>query len=107
MCVLNHSVNRTEEAQSAQIIMPSKHLKSKNNDIFISILSDSHQVTPNNSGVHLAIVSTVVETSNPVAELNEGIAQLGEFLSLLFSFIFLIIYLTTFLISFYIFADIY
>lgn len=78
MCLLKHPVNRTEEAQSAQIIMPSKHLKGKNTDIFISILSDSHQVTPKNSGVHLAIVSTAVETSNPVAELNEGIAQLGE-----------------------------
>ena len=76
-CVLQHALNRTEEAQSAQIIMPSKHLKNKKNDIFISLLGKSHDVTPR-EGTYLAIVSTVVETSDPVAEVQEGIDQLGQ-----------------------------
>jgi Rab GDP dissociation inhibitor len=77
-CILKHPINRTEDAQSAQIIMPSKHLKHKKSDIFISLLSGAHEVTPRNSGAYLAIVSTVVETNNPIAEVAEGIAQLGE-----------------------------
>jgi RAB protein geranylgeranyltransferase component A len=77
-CLLKHPINRTDDAQSAQIIMPSKHLKGKNNDIFISLLGEAHEVTPRNSGTYLAIVSTVVETADPISEVNEGIAQLGE-----------------------------
>jgi Rab GDP dissociation inhibitor len=77
-CLLKHAINRTDDAQSAQIIMPSKHLKGKSNDVFISLLGEAHEVTPRKSGTYLAIVSTVVETADPIAEVNEGIAQLGE-----------------------------
>ena len=58
--------------------MPSKHLKGKKNDVFVSLLSDAHEVTPRDSGTFLAIVSTVCETDNPVKEVEEGIALLGD-----------------------------
>jgi Rab GDP dissociation inhibitor len=77
-CLVQHPINRTEDAQSAQIIMPSKHLKGKKNDVFVSLLSDAHEVTPRDSGTFLAIVSTVCETNNPVKEVEEGIALLGD-----------------------------
>ena len=71
-------MDRTEGAGSAQIIMPSKHLRSKKNDIFVSILGEAHEVTARNSNTYLAIVSTVCETDDPVSEVNEGIALLGD-----------------------------
>ena len=77
-CLVQHPINRTEDARSAQIIMPSKHLKGKKNDVFVSLLSDAHEVTPRDSNTFLAIVSTVCETSNPKSEVEEGIALLGN-----------------------------
>lgn len=75
-CVLQHSIKRTSDATSAQIIMPAKHLKSKSNDIFISVLSDRHSVAP--AGSLLAIVSTKCETADPRSEVNEGLAVIGD-----------------------------
>ena len=77
-CILNHPVPNTKNSLSAQIIMPARHLSNKQNDIFVSVLSEQHEVTPRRSGSYLAIVSTVAETQNPVAELAEGFKVLGD-----------------------------
>ena len=75
MCLLKHPVPKTNDTGSAQIIMPAKHLKNRNKDIFISILGNGHEVAP--KGVHAAIISTEVETSNPLQEVEQGIKLLG------------------------------
>ena len=44
-------------------------------DIYVCVVSDAHQVCA--KGYYLAIVSTTVETDNPVAELQPGLDLLG------------------------------
>lgn len=47
-------------------------------DIYISCVSDTHEVAP--KGHYIVLVSTFVETSNPKAELQPGLALLGNVL---------------------------
>ena len=62
---------------SCQIIIPQKQcIVKRNSDIFISVLSYSHQVTPKHKVV--AIVSTRVETEDYHKELDAGIRILGK-----------------------------
>eukprot|EP00300_Choanocystis_sp_HF-7_P027185 c32257_g1_i1.p1 GENE.c32257_g1_i1~~c32257_g1_i1.p1 ORF type:complete len:446 (-),score=110.55 c32257_g1_i1:44-1381(-) len=60
---------------SAQIIVPAKQV-GRDTDIYISYVSHSHNVVPQNK--YLAIVAALVETSNPEAELQPGFAILGQ-----------------------------
>eukprot|EP00298_Acanthocystis_sp_HF-20_P013894 c20552_g2_i2.p1 GENE.c20552_g2_i2~~c20552_g2_i2.p1 ORF type:complete len:449 (+),score=153.36 c20552_g2_i2:1241-2587(+) len=60
---------------SAQIIIPAKQVNRKS-DIYVSYLSNAHNVVPN--GKFLAIAAALVETSNPHAELDPGIKVLGK-----------------------------
>jgi Rab GDP dissociation inhibitor len=62
------------EAESAQIIIPAREVR-RHNDIYVAVVSSSHMVAAR--GMYIAIVSTTVETSNPIAELNAGINLLG------------------------------
>eukprot|EP01118_Nematostelium_gracile_P000458 TRINITY_DN1050_c0_g1_i1.p1 TRINITY_DN1050_c0_g1~~TRINITY_DN1050_c0_g1_i1.p1 ORF type:complete len:443 (+),score=148.94 TRINITY_DN1050_c0_g1_i1:62-1390(+) len=75
ICILSAPVPGTNDAESAQIIIPQKEVKRKY-DIYISVVSFAHNVAP--KGKWIALVSTTVETSNPQAELNEGIKLLGK-----------------------------
>eukprot|EP01006_Ploeotia_vitrea_P054742 TRINITY_DN67920_c8_g4_i1.p1 TRINITY_DN67920_c8_g4~~TRINITY_DN67920_c8_g4_i1.p1 ORF type:complete len:449 (-),score=84.83 TRINITY_DN67920_c8_g4_i1:1464-2810(-) len=78
ICLLDHMVpglpKESKDAASAQIILPQKELKRKN-DVFIVVLSYVHRVVP--KGHYLALVSTAVETENPEKELEQGLALLG------------------------------
>jgi len=47
----------------------------RKNDIYISCVSSAHQVAP--KGKFIAIVSSIVETSNPEAELTGALKILG------------------------------
>jgi RAB protein geranylgeranyltransferase component A len=76
VCVMNNPVPNTENATSAQIIIPSMHLKGREHDVFVSVLSKDMEVCP--EGFYLAIVSTEVETSNPQQEVQVGINLLGN-----------------------------
>jgi RAB protein geranylgeranyltransferase component A len=76
VCVMSGPVPKTDSAGSAQIILPSMHLKGKKNDIFISILSKDMEVCP--EGFWLGIVSTEIETANPQAEIDVAIKLLGN-----------------------------
>ena len=62
------------EAESAQIIIPAREVR-RRNDIYVAVVSSSHMVAAR--GMFIAIVSTTVETANPIAELNPGINLLG------------------------------
>jgi len=75
ICILSHPIPNTNNAESAQIIIPFKEAKRKS-DIYISCVSYAHHVAPKNKWI--ALVSTTVETSDPNKELAPGLALLGQ-----------------------------
>jgi len=92
ICVLNHPIPETNNADSCQIILPQKQVK-RHYDIYIGCISFAHNVVP--KGKYIAIVSTTVEkaTDNPneaVKELKPGLDLLGpiaeQFVSLVDTF---------------------
>eukprot|EP01113_Clastostelium_recurvatum_P030354 TRINITY_DN367_c0_g1_i1.p1 TRINITY_DN367_c0_g1~~TRINITY_DN367_c0_g1_i1.p1 ORF type:complete len:462 (-),score=163.35 TRINITY_DN367_c0_g1_i1:99-1421(-) len=74
ICVLNAPIPDTAKAESVQIIIPQKQVKRKS-DIYIGCISTSHNVCP--KGKWIAIVSTTVETADPLKELAPALALLG------------------------------
>ena len=48
----------------------------RHNDIYVCMVSFAHSVA--SAGKYIAIVSTTVETANPIAELGPGISLIGE-----------------------------
>jgi len=75
ICILSQPVPGTNNAESAQIIIPQKEAKRKY-DIYISVVSFAHNVSP--KGRWIALVSTQVETDKPENELKPGIDLLGK-----------------------------
>jgi Rab GDP dissociation inhibitor len=75
ICLLDHPVAGTDNAESAQIIIPASEVR-RRNDVYVAVVSSSHLVA--SKGMFIAIVSTTVETNNPIAELNPGLALLGN-----------------------------
>jgi len=74
ICILNHPIPDTNNADSCQIIIPQKQVK-RRSDIYIGCISFAHNVVP--KGKYVAIVSTTVETSDPVKELKPALDLLG------------------------------
>lgn len=74
--VLNHPVNHTMNAHSAQIIIPFKH-SGRKTDVYISVIGSEHQVCA--KGKYLAMISGYVETDNPKKELEFALPLLGEY----------------------------
>lgn len=77
ICIMDHPIPNTDNASSTQIVIPAAQV-GRGHDIYVAMVSSSHEVAPN--GKYIAIVSTTVETANPIAELQPGIALLGPFL---------------------------
>jgi len=75
ICILSAPIPNTNNAESAQIIIPQKEAK-RNYDIYISVVSYAHNVAP--KGRWIALVSTTVETGKPEEELKQGISLLGK-----------------------------
>ncbi|KIY95981.1 Rab GDP dissociation inhibitor alpha [Monoraphidium neglectum] len=75
ICILSHPVPNTNNAHSAQIILPQKQI-GRHSDMYVFCCSYAHNVAANNKWI--AFVSTTVETSNPEAELAPGLALLGH-----------------------------
>jgi len=75
IAILGAPVPNTNNAESAQIIIPQKEAQ-RSHDIYISVVSYAHNVAP--KGRWIALVSTQVETPQPEAELKAGIALLGK-----------------------------
>lgn len=73
ICLLNHPVKNTHEANSCQIIIPQTQLNRKS-DIYISVVSYTHNVA--SDGMYIATVSTTVETSTPEKEVQPGLELL-------------------------------
>lgn len=76
ICILDHPV-RGMDGNSAQIIIPQRQVNRKN-DIYVSVTSYAHRVAP--QGHYIAIVSTTVETDNPLEEVKPGLEMLGNIL---------------------------
>ncbi|AQZ12325.1 GDI1 (YER136W) [Zygosaccharomyces parabailii] len=74
ICILNHPVTNTNNADSLQIIIPQSQVDRKN-DIYIAIVSDSHNVCA--KGHYLAIISTIIETDKPHTELEPAFRLLN------------------------------
>jgi Rab GDP dissociation inhibitor len=80
ICILDHPIAgvTTSEgtvADSVQIIIPARQV-GRRNDIYVCMVSSAHSVSSN--GKYIAIVSTTVETREPIRELEPGIQLLGK-----------------------------
>jgi len=75
ICILDHPIAGTDSAESVQIIIPASQVK-RRNDIYVCMVSSTHNVSA--PGTFIAIVSTTVETSSPIKELEPGFALLGN-----------------------------
>ncbi|ETN99976.1 hypothetical protein RFI_37484 [Reticulomyxa filosa] len=75
LCILDHPVQGTGTAQSAQIILPCKQTGHKS-DIYISVMSSALSVAPKDR--YLAMISSQVYTNNPKKELAPAYQLLGK-----------------------------
>lgn len=76
ICILTHPIDRTNDADSLQLIIPQSQVGRKH-DIYIAMVSGAHNVCP--KGYYVAIVSTIAETSaNHHLELQPGLERLGR-----------------------------
>lgn len=76
ICILNHPIDKTDNVDSLQLILPQSQVGRKN-DIYIAMVSSAHNVCP--KGYYIAIVSTIAETSaNHHLELQAGFDRLGR-----------------------------
>jgi len=74
ICLLNHPIPNTGGENSCQIILPQREAK-RNFDIYIMCISHEFFVVP--KGKFMAIVSTNMETDDPLKELRPGLDLLG------------------------------
>jgi len=80
ICILDHPVEKTDNSDSLQLIIPQSQIGRKH-DIYIAVVSAAHAVCP--KGYYVAIVSTIAETqANHHLELQPGIDRLGRVLEL-------------------------
>jgi Rab GDP dissociation inhibitor len=77
ICILDHPIAGTDNAESVQIIIPASQVR-RRNDIYVCMVSYAHNVA--SPGKYIAIVSTTVETENPIGELSSGFNLLGKIL---------------------------
>lgn len=75
ICIMQGQAPGTDAAASCQIIVPGSQC-GRNNDVYVTVLESSHQVAPR--GRFIGIVSTSVETGNPIKELEAGLKLLGQ-----------------------------
>jgi Rab GDP dissociation inhibitor len=85
ICLLDHPIPGTNNADSCQIIIPQRQLNRNSGtlkylslDLYIVCLSSTHQVCA--AGYYISIVSTVVETEDPHSEIKPGLDLLGNIL---------------------------
>ncbi|KAJ3114549.1 Rab GDP dissociation inhibitor alpha [Phlyctochytrium bullatum] len=74
ICILDHPVPGTSDADSLQIILPQKQVN-RQHDIYIAAISGAHSVCSKDH--FIAIVSTIADTDEPEKECEAGLALLG------------------------------
>lgn len=76
ICILNHPIDRTDNLDSLQLIIPQSQVGRKH-DVYVAMVSSAHNVCPR--GYYIAIVSTIAETeANHHLELQPGLERLGK-----------------------------
>jgi Rab GDP dissociation inhibitor len=76
ICILNHPIDKTDNSDSVQLIIPQSQVGRKH-DIYIAVVSGAHNVCP--KGYYIAIVSTIAETdANHHLEIQPGLERLGK-----------------------------
>lgn len=81
ICFLKHPIVQTDNSGSCQIVIPATQVEqagypARTHDVYISCVSFEHKIAPN--GMWVAIVSTNVETEEPLKEVQCGIDALGD-----------------------------
>ncbi|KNE58625.1 hypothetical protein AMAG_18281 [Allomyces macrogynus ATCC 38327] len=84
ICLLTHPIPNTDDADSAQIIIPQNQV-GRTSDIYIAAVSSGHRVCA--PGYYVAMVSTVVETDDPNAEIEPALNLLGPIADMFVSII--------------------
>jgi Rab GDP dissociation inhibitor len=74
ICLLDHPIPSTADADSCQIIIPQRQLGRKY-DVYIACVSAAHQVCA--QGMYVAMISTIIETANPEGEIEFALRLLG------------------------------
>jgi Rab GDP dissociation inhibitor len=78
ICLLNHPIPNTNNAESVQIIIPGPQVGRKN-DVFVCCMGNTLQATA--PGIYVAIVSTIAEKKgNPDEDVVPGLQLLGPIL---------------------------
>ncbi|KAK3739041.1 hypothetical protein QZH41_009833 [Actinostola sp. cb2023] len=77
ICIMDHPIPNTKDAESVQIIIPQNQVKRKH-DIYVAMVSHANNIAT--QGKYVAFVSTTVETANPEAELKPGLDLVGVIL---------------------------
>ncbi|KAI4755739.1 putative nuclear condensin complex subunit Smc2 [Aureobasidium sp. EXF-3400] len=76
ICILNHPIEKTDNSDSVQLIIPQSQIGRKH-DVYVAMVSWAHNVAP--KGYYIAIVSTIAEgDSNHHLELQAGFDRLGK-----------------------------
>jgi len=76
ICILTHPIDKTDNSDSVQLIIPQSQVGRKN-DIYIAMVGAAHNVCP--KGYYIAIVSTIAESgANHHVELQPGFDRLGR-----------------------------
>lgn len=75
ICIMTHPIPNTNDCESVQIIIPAAQV-GRSNDIYVCMVSSSHYICAKEH--YVAIVSTTVETADPIKELSEGLRILGK-----------------------------
>ena len=79
ICILDHPIPKTNNAESLQIILPQRQINRKN-DIFINVFDSTHLVCK--KGYYIAIISTIVEQNddNPISQIKPAMDLIGSVL---------------------------
>jgi len=75
ICIMSRPVAGTGDSDSCQIIIPAK-TQNRKSDIYISVVSSSHQVA--SKGKYIAFATCPVETKDPKAELAPAFKVIGN-----------------------------
>jgi len=76
ICILNHPVPNTDNAESAQIIIPQKQVN-RRSDIYVSIVSGANNVAPKNYWIATCAATVEHPDGDPIKELAPALALLG------------------------------
>jgi len=82
ICIIDHPIDGTSNAESCQIILPQNQI-GRGNDIYLSCVSFAHHVAP--AGKYIVMISTTVETGDPRSEIQPGLNLLGNVLHSFYS----------------------